>query len=243
MCPEGNNPPVGPTPPGRPPADDPVGDVALAWALAVAGVALVSRLLPAPAARPVGAAIWIVTAVGFALARGHLGPAGLVPRRPGRALRATAIYAAIFLPPFALVFAGWQGLRGAGAPRLASGEVFFSALVANFFFAGLPEECFFRGLVQPRLAERFGGPIRRPLPWVPITPAVALAAALFAATHVVFEFDLWSVVSLAAGARLLTFFPGLLFGALREETGDVLAPALFHALCNALLAWLQEAYA
>ncbi|MBU4484665.1 CPBP family intramembrane metalloprotease, partial [bacterium] len=31
---------------------------------------------------------------------------------------------------------------------------------------------------------------------------------------------------------VLTFFPGLLFGILKEKTGSLLAPILFHAICN-----------
>ena len=62
---------------------------------------------------------------------------------------------------------------------------------------------------------------------------------LFAITHVVFEPDPFSAV---AAYRLLTFFPGVLFGALRAMTGSVLAPALFHAICNAALVWMQAGY-
>ena len=69
--------------------------------------------------------------------------------------------------------------------------------------------------------------------------AICEAAALFAVTHIVF---LANPFSPAAGYRLLTFFPGLLFGALRSVTGGVLAPVLFHGLCNATLAWLQAGY-
>jgi membrane protease YdiL (CAAX protease family) len=101
---------------------------------------------------------------------------------------------------------------------------------------------FFRGFVQPRLATRLAGGTLRAIPFVPITRATVAAAALFATTHVVLEFDLPNVLSLGAAARLATFFPGILFGALREETGDVVAPAIFHALCNATLFALQARY-
>ena len=39
--------------------------------------------------------------------------------------------------------------------------------------------------------------------------------------------------------RLATFFPGLLFGWLRARTGNVVAPAVAHALSNLLLVVLD----
>jgi hypothetical protein len=75
--------------------------------------------------------------------------------------------------------------------------------------------------------------------FVPLSRPIVVAAALFAVTHVVF---LANPLSLAALERLTTFFPGLLFGALREESGDIVTPALFHALCNAWLYSIQHGY-
>jgi membrane protease YdiL (CAAX protease family) len=79
--------------------------------------------------------------------------------------------------------------------------------------SGLAEEAFFRGALQPRVG-------------------LALATLLFAAAHYVPRPGLraWSLFALAAG---------LLFGVLFAWTGDLLAPAVAHALVNALnLRWL-----
>lgn len=79
----------------------------------------------------------------------------------------------------------------------------------------LPEEFFFRGYMQGRLSEVL--PPRR---------ALLLSSALFALGHL--------VVTPQVGS-LAVFFPGLLFGLLRQRTGGVLAGGLLHALCNLLI--------
>jgi membrane protease YdiL (CAAX protease family) len=79
--------------------------------------------------------------------------------------------------------------------------------------SGLAEEAFFRGALQPRVG-------------------LVIATALFAAAHYVPRPGLraWSLFALAAG---------FVFGALFEWTGDLLAPAVAHAVVNGLnLRWL-----
>ena len=58
------------------------------------------------------------------------------------------------------------------------------------------------------------------------------AQALFALGHLV-VLQPW---------RLATFFPGLLFGWLRERTGDVAASVLVHALSNLFIAILEASF-
>ena len=87
--------------------------------------------------------------------------------------------------------------------------------VALALASGLGEELFFRGALQPRVG------------WL-------AATLLFAAAHFVPTPKLrsWAWFALAAGA---------LFGGLFALTGDLLAPALAHALVNGLnLRWLGE---
>jgi membrane protease YdiL (CAAX protease family) len=79
--------------------------------------------------------------------------------------------------------------------------------------SGLAEEALFRGALQPQVG--FGA-----------------ATLVFAAAHFVPapKLRVWSLFALLAGA---------VFGALFAATGDLLAPALAHALVNALnLHWL-----
>jgi membrane protease YdiL (CAAX protease family) len=91
--------------------------------------------------------------------------------------------------------------------------------LAELALVALPEEAFFRGYLQSRLAEsssrRFG----------PLTHANLLASALFALGH------FGTAISFA---RASVFFPSLLFGVLRERTGGIVVPMIFHALCNVL---------
>ena len=70
-------------------------------------------------------------------------------------------------------------------------------------------------------------------------PGRAVGSALFGLTPVA---CVASPFSRHAVGRLLTFCPGLLVGVLREKTGSSYASALFHALCNAWLLWLQAGF-
>ncbi len=85
----------------------------------------------------------------------------------------------------------------------------------------LPEEFLFRGFIQQRLGcvltkrARFLG---LTLGW-----HIPAAAALFALGHFVTEMN---------PNRLATFFPALVFGAIRERKGSLIGCVLFHALCN-----------
>jgi membrane protease YdiL (CAAX protease family) len=97
-------------------------------------------------------------------------------------------------------------------------------LLIQLVVIALPEEVFYRGYVQTRLAPLF----RRRLRFLgaDLGPEVVVASALFAASH---------LVAIPSPFRLAVFFPGLLFGWLRARTGSVLAPAILHALSNVLL--------
>lgn len=93
----------------------------------------------------------------------------------------------------------------------------------------LPEEVFYRGFVQRRLADGFRRRVR--LLGTPIGPEVFLASGLFALSH---------LVLIPAPFRLAVFFPGLLFGWIRERTDSTAGPIVAHALSNVLLALLTR---
>lgn len=98
---------------------------------------------------------------------------------------------------------------------LASSSVTGLAIVA--ILAGVAEEAFFRGVVQATLHDVIGA-----------APAVLAAAALFGLAHLVTP--LYAVLAAAIGAYL---------GALFLVTGNVLAPAITHALYDFVaLVWL-----
>ncbi len=100
-------------------------------------------------------------------------------------------------------------------------------LLIHLVVVALPEEVFYRGFVQARLAPLFRRRIR--VLGASLGPHVVVASALFALSH---------LVTIPHPYRLAVFFPGLLFGWLRERTGGVLAPAVLHAASNVLLEFL-----
>jgi len=95
-----------------------------------------------------------------------------------------------------------------------------SGLVTELLVVGIPEEAFFRGYLQGRWNERLGRP------WTVfgarVGPALLLQSAVFAICH------------LATGdwTRLRVFFFALLAGWLRERSGSVAGPAVYHAVAN-----------
>ncbi len=115
------------------------------------------------------------------------------------------------------------------APRLPPR---FPLLVAVQLLAvAVPEELFYRGWMQKAWAA--SDPARGVRVLGARLGAGFLATqVLFAAGHLV-VLEPW---------RLATFFPGLLFGWVRERTGDVAAPVLVHALCNLYLATLEASF-
>jgi membrane protease YdiL (CAAX protease family) len=155
-----------------------------------------------------------VAALVFPLfAAGFWAYAELLPHLPGWAARVLAPYG--------------------GTPRLAfrlPPELPLLALV-QLLVVALPEEMFYRGFVQTAWARR-----------EPARGVTVLGARLGAGF-------LWTQVLFAAGHlvvlqpwRLGTFFPGLLFGWLRERTGGVAAPVVLHALSNLFIATLEASF-
>lgn len=92
----------------------------------------------------------------------------------------------------------------------------------QFLCVALPEEFLYRGFIQTcvekklRLIPKFAS--SRFLPVF----VVVLPALLFALVH----------LPNGGAVRLLTFFPGCLFGFLRLKSGSIASPVIAHALCN-----------
>lgn len=96
----------------------------------------------------------------------------------------------------------------------------------------LPEEWFYRGYLQAQLEASWPAPQWRIL-GASLGWGWLLGSALFALGHLVLD---------PRPARLLVFFPSLLFGWMRARTGSVIPGALFHAACNVLATALSYAY-
>ncbi len=94
----------------------------------------------------------------------------------------------------------------------------------QFALVALPEELFFRGYLQSRLNAVWRRRVR--LFGTPVGLALPVTAALFALGHLPLE---------PRPERLLVFFPGLLFGWLRERSGEIGAAVAVHGLSNVVI--------
>jgi membrane protease YdiL (CAAX protease family) len=147
---------------------------------------------------------------------------GLTWARPG----SPAFHAAVILVIFPLYLIGHYALAhwwlGAGFHFRWPPE-FLQSAVDQVLAIAIPEEFFFRGYFQTECDRVFGKPYRAlGADWGVGLP---LAAAIFAACHVVF----------GGPARLIVFFPGLLYGWLRARTATIAVPAAYHAVSNLLM--------
>ncbi|HEY7725455.1 MAG TPA: MXAN_2755 family glutamic-type intramembrane protease [Anaeromyxobacteraceae bacterium] len=161
------------------------------------------------------------------------------------AARALAV-AAVAFPLFALGFAAFAralpllppGLRSALAPyelppafspRLPPGLALQAAI--QLLVVALPEEVLYRGFLQTSWRRAVPGRTVRVL-GADLGPGFLATQALFALGHLA-TLQPW---------RLGTFFPGLLFGWLRERSGDLAAPVVLHALSNLFLLALEASF-
>lgn len=103
--------------------------------------------------------------------------------------------------------------------------------VVQLLAVALPEELFYRGFMQTRWAASDPGRKVRVL-GASLGRGFLQTQLLFAAGHLV-VLQVW---------RLATFFPGLLFGWLRERTGNLAAPVIVHALSNLFIATLEATF-
>lgn len=104
-------------------------------------------------------------------------------------------------------------------------------VVGELLAVALPEEFFYRGYLQTRLEQATGSPwsfLGARFGW-----GFLLASVLFAAAHTIVNPQWWHVGIVV---------PALAFGWLRLRTGSILAPVLFHALCNLSMAIAEASY-
>lgn len=109
-------------------------------------------------------------------------------------------------------------------------------ILTQLFFIALPEEYFYRGYLQTRLKQALAA--RDTKPWMgrPAT-AIVLTSLLFGLGHLLVPVagSLWL-------SRMSVFFPSLLFGWLRERTGTIVAPMVYHAGCNLMVLFVGTHY-
>ncbi len=138
---------------------------------------------------------------------------------------------AVGLVPWLAAYHLYQTLLFGYAPAWRLPTSPLTLVAYQVFFVAIPEEFFYRGYLQTRLNEIF--PRRFLAAGIPFGHGLWISALFFAFGHSVVELRWW---------HFATFFPGLLFGLLRERTGGVTAGALCHAACNILVHALDTAY-
>ena len=125
----------------------------------------------------------------------------------------------------------WRALTQARLPSWRWPDDGLLLVPYHLFFVAIPEEFFYRGYLQTRLNQVF--PRRWAALGVRFGPGLVIACLYFAFGHSLVTFRWW---------HFATFFPGLLFGGLRERSGSTLPGALFHAWCNVCVSLLDTAY-
>jgi len=183
------------------------------------------------------------------LARRPLDLDVLIPEPLGRQLwkaaKATALVIAVIYPFFIVgnhlylswllpAFSEWVGMSPIRPhhPEFVLPNDFVQIVVWQLIAVGYGEEFFYRGYVQTRLNQAFRPPRFRFL-GVPLGASFWITALLFTVGHSLVQFQWWQPA---------IFFPALVFGWLRERTGNILAPALFHAFANTAMITLDTLY-
>jgi membrane protease YdiL (CAAX protease family) len=116
-------------------------------------------------------------------------------------------------------------LAGAATGRLSVAVV--STVAWQFVVSGFGEEMRYRGYYQSRVNQEFGRPWR--LLGVPFGPGLIVASLLFGLSHAFNTFNpLLGQMDLAWPWAAWTVIGGLLFGLLREKTGDIIACGIAH---------------
>ncbi len=220
---------------------------AMAVAVVTAVAAAVSRWGPRSSSGTLIGALFLVAVWLIVLRRDEveareygLSLGGLLDREPlhlptmvaatGRALGWALLMALVFFPPFVLGY-HWLWSPWARHPfHLHLSSRLVNEAAAQVLAVALPEEAFYRGVVQTELrsSSPFSSSNRGQLLW-----AIPVTSFLFALGHVATEPNL---------GRLAVFFPSLVFGVLRARTGGIGAGVLFHALCNLLVYVLADGY-
>lgn len=103
--------------------------------------------------------------------------------------------------------------------------------LTHLLVVALPEEYFYRGYLQTRFSELFGDTdADDPRTFLGFSRANWLTSVCFAIGHVLIP-----VGGALSPARAAVFFPSLVFGWLRDRTGSIVAPTIFHAAANMMV--------
>lgn len=150
-------------------------------------------------------------------------------------LKSISVFLIAAIIVFPLFFIGahfWEKIvYSANNPGFAMIPHFWKFLANQFVMVALPEELFFRGYMQSTLNKVF--PNKWKLFGANLGWAWIITALIFAVAHSFIVLRWW---------HFAIFFPALLFGYLREKTGTITAPILFHATSNIAITWITHLY-
>ena len=141
------------------------------------------------------------------------------------------LYLSWFLPEFSQ----WMGFEHpfrAHHPEHGLPDDLLQIILWQIIAVGYAEEFFYRGYMQTRLRQVFGK-ARWSLWGAELGAPFWITAFLFTLGHSLVQFQWWQPA---------IFFPALVFGWLRARTGNILAPALFHAFANVAMITLDSIY-
>ncbi|MBI5299555.1 MAG: CPBP family intramembrane metalloprotease [Deltaproteobacteria bacterium] len=108
---------------------------------------------------------------------------------------------------------------------------FTNHLGFQFLAVAIPEEFYFRGFLQGELNNVWTKKWR--ILGVDLGWSWIVTAAVFAFAHSLIQLQWW---------HFSIFFPALLFGYLKERTGSITAPILFHVFSNCFMDWFSHSY-
>jgi membrane protease YdiL (CAAX protease family) len=167
--------------------------------------------------------LWLLTPVAvIAFTRRSYATYGLSLEEPGSPWFHAVVIAGVFIP-YVVGHYAWAHWSFGAAFHLHVPPMFLESIIDQILVIALGEEVFFRGYLQTQFDQVFGRPHR--LLGADVGIGMVLAAAVFAVCHVLY----------GGPARLIVFFPGLLYGWLRARTKTILVPVLYHAGSNLLM--------
>lgn len=142
-----------------------------------------------------------------------------------------ALVSVVIFPVAVMINQAYQAwVWGAGYHR-ATTQIWLSYGATQLFLVAFPEEFFFRGYMQGRLAEIWPTS-KKMFGTVFGFPQIA-TSLVFAISHSLITVQWW---------HIFIFFPALVFAWLKEKTGTIWASVLFHAVANVFSFWVAASY-
>ncbi len=201
----------------------------VAWKPVVEAVSLLTIALPLALWSHLPA-VWILVPLLYLfVTKRDLDPYGITLRGIPSARFHLVLLVGVFLPYLVghYVFGVWYlGQRFS----LRFPDEFPQLVLEHLLGVGLAEEFFFRAYMQTEF-DRVAG-LRWSFLGARIGPGLLWANALFAFCHV---FN-------GGPARLIVFFPGLLYGWLWARTHNLVVPAFYHGLSNILMSVMLASF-